>query len=201
MGGADDDDVMWDDYQAEDEEYEEDIQRKDSLRDLEEAEEAEAEAAAEAEEAADTVSLTLPTKTHEEDDGYSPTVDKRRRNRTSISYDPTDTIIEKDPDAKLHRFMQCGEGRSFVCRANQAATSPMYVKNTSKKTDFDLNVYAKNDRGLAELTTITGDRFMYKKDTVVPVDGLLHSGVSLLSTIWLPDKAHLPLKCRNLSSS
>lgn len=109
-----------------------------------------------------------------------------RVKRSSIVNDPSELIIEKDPTAKLHRFMQVGEQHSFVCRSTDLGNENIYFKDQDK-ADFDLHVYGRGkDTKLADLTMITGDKFEYNKRNIAPAKGLLHNEESKL--LLLDDK-------------
>lgn len=79
-------------------------------------------------------------------------------------------IIEHDPAAKLHKFMQVGEGLSLICRANEQSTWST-GRACNKKADFSLQMYDCNS-AFNKLADIPGDKVISLIHVAMSVGGL-----------------------------
>lgn len=131
--------------------------------------------------------------------------------QTVRSLDPSLSIIEKDPSKKLHRFMQTGLERSFVCRSRaQKGTlfggdlveedeeqggglSVAVGGKEGRKEDFDLHVYKNGGGqrsrggaggGMEKGGVIGAKKFVTASGTALaPLRGILHDGDSKLAFV------------------
>lgn len=84
-------------------------------------------------------------------------------------------VYSANNDSLVHRFMEVGRDRTFVCRGNQDSPTRL---SRSKGTQLEMKVYKKQDcdgeQRLETVGTLDANKFSYKGQKFLPSKGLLH---------------------------